>query len=608
MSRSRLLLFALILVLVLPPGLVVTHAAVVPQKTSSPGLAVPQETGPGRAAPALDARKRGEHKAKRRDARQKERRERKERRQDRRDRQRSGLTPAQAQIEALVDAAPPRIPALAVTSDPCGPELIQLRKSGRCTHGPDPEPPPAARAAARELRVETPAALCDGDGVSGFRVQVLYLRSTGSQDRYATSLSTIRQEAEGANVILRNSQPGVSDKLNYHFVRNASCDIDVVRVEISRSALLDFDGTIAALEQQGFDATDRIYLMFADTSSAGICGIGTVWPDDKKSSTNFNNRGPSYARADLGCWDAHTAAHELMHNLGAVQDSAPHSTGFGHCIDEYDVMCYPDAPQAPPMQVVCANYDVFEFRYDCNNDDYFAAQPAPGNYLASHWNTADNWFLTQDVPAGTDLTPPDVEWVAPVGNGQTYTASSGEISLQASATDASGVDHLEFWLYDAISDGWIFLGEDLTAPYTSSINVSALRSGLNYLTADAYDIQGNWVDEEIWIQRSAGATVPTITLTASASQVKAKRGVTLTAAVVNAPASGTQVEFRVCRGSGCTWEAGQSLGVFPGTAPSTTWKASGKGSVTFLAQVTGDGGTATSNPAVVSVKKVKKKH
>jgi hypothetical protein len=83
--------------------------------------------------------------------------------------------------------------------------------------------------------------------------------------------------------------------------------------------------------------------------------------------------------------------------------------------------------------------------------------------------------------------------------------------------------------------------------------------------------------------------------------------VTLTAAVANATASGSIVEFRYCRGSSCTWEAGQSLGAFSGATPSTSWKASGKGQVTFLAQVTSEDGTATSNQATVSVKKVKKK-
>ena len=115
------------------------------------------------------------------------------------------------------------------------------------------------------------------------------------------------------------------------------------------------------------------------------------------------------------------------------------------------------------------------------------------------------------------------------------------------------------------------------------------------------------MDEGIWIQRLGDLTAPTISLAASTASVKARKSVTLTAAVANAPVSGASVEFRVCRGSSCTWSAGQSLGFVAGATPSTAWKASGKGSVTFLAQVTSESGTATSNTATVNVKKAKKK-
>ena len=89
--------------------------------------------------------------------------------------------------------------------------------------------------------------------------------------------------------------------------------------------------------------------------------------------------------------------------------------------------------------------------------------------------------------------------------------------------------------------------------------------------------------------------------------MKAKKQVTLTAAIANPPATVTSVEFRVCRGASCTWDAGQSLGAIAGPTATTTWKASGKGQVTFLAQATGEAGSVTSNPATVSVKKDKKK-
>jgi hypothetical protein len=436
---------------------------------------------------------------------------------------------------------------------------------------------------------------------------VLYLRSSSGPDNYADQLENIRDMAEGASTILRNSSlAAAGPEMEFTYVMTPDCEIDVQNVVISPAAIRSFDATIIALDQQGYDQIDRIYLMFADTNTAGICGIGTMWWDDSAAPSNYNNRGPSYARADLGCWSEHTAAHELMHNLGGVQRSAPNTSGGGHCIDEWDVMCYSDAPGVQ-MQEVCKPRSTFEYLYDCHTEDYFDPSPDAGSYLATRWNTANNWFLTRAVPPDADLIRPEVTWVAPVGNGQTHVASSGVIPLRADVSDASGVAYVDFWLYDELRDDWVSLGTDDTAPYTSNVNVSSLSSDLNFVLADAYDTHHNLNEEGIWIQRSKNTVTSAVSLATSTARVKTKKRVTLTAAVANAPASGASVEFRVCRGGSCAWEAGQSLGVFSGATPSTSWKASGKGRVTFLAQVTGEDGAATSNPATVSVKKVKKR-
>jgi hypothetical protein len=347
--------------------------------------------------------------------------------------------------------------------------------------------------------------------------------------------------------------------------------------------------------------------MFAEENSANYCGIGTLWWDDRDTAANYNNRGPSYSRVDhrtdpqRDCWNGFTAAHELMHNLGAVQNSAPHSSGHGHCIDEWDVMCYSDAPGVQ-MQFICD--EALRSQYDCNNDDYFDPLPDPGSYLDKHWNTADNWFLTQAYPNGGDQTAPSVSWVVPAGNSKVHVASSGVVPLQVQADDASGVAYVDFWRYDEITRSWVFLGQDHSAPYTASVNVADLRNGYNYLIADAFDNEGNWQEAEVWIQRVPAGSV---SLVASRGTVKAKKRVTLTATVSNAPAGSTNVEFRFCRGSSCIWEAGQSLGVVNSPIARKTWKASGKGQVTFLARNTSAGGTETSNPVTVRVKKAKKK-
>jgi hypothetical protein len=58
-------------------------------------------------------------------------------------------------------------------------------------------------------------------------------------------------------------------------------------------------------------------------------------------------------------------------------------------------MCYTeDSGAAHPMRMDCAALaGAIPESYDCGRDDYFNPAPAPGSYLATHWNTYDSAFL-----------------------------------------------------------------------------------------------------------------------------------------------------------------------------------------------------------------------
>ena len=89
--------------------------------------------------------------------------------------------------------------------------------------------------------------------------------------------------------------------------------------------------------------------------------------------------------------------HEVLHTLGAVQPSAPHFSGGAHCYEIYDVMCY--TPKDGTPDVFLRNCEIIGAPpnpgkpLDCGGDDYFNPSPAPGSYLAAHWNLYDSGFL-----------------------------------------------------------------------------------------------------------------------------------------------------------------------------------------------------------------------
>lgn len=291
---------------------------------------------------------------------------------------------------------------------PCG-ELFEVAnvraKRPLCTHGPDPAPE-GIDVSKKGEPIQTgdnitdtdsastlsaaAAFACEGDGTSGNRVQGLYVRASDVPSRHSTLASSLQIYATRANSQYQRSAAETGSERNIRWVHDANCNPVIPEVVIPPAGDDSFNASINALVDLGHDRGDRKYMLWVDAEV--YCGIGTIFADDRPGGENHHNNGlyATYARSDSGCWN-YAEAHELMHNLGGVQPSAPHATPGWHCTDESDEMCYVDG-SGVVMTNTCVGRDTTLF--DCNHDDYFyAGTPPITNYLSNHWNTANSSFL-----------------------------------------------------------------------------------------------------------------------------------------------------------------------------------------------------------------------
>lgn len=258
------------------------------------------------------------------------------------------------------------------------------------THGPDGAPPAgsgesviAATTASDPLCVAAP----------GARAQVIYARPHDEPDRYAAKIGDIRNLVRQANGVLRADAGLFGHVANYKVACDGGGAISVLDAVLPTGKASDSFSTIVNdLRNAGFTNTDTKYWVWYDgITSPGVAGQGELYIDDRPGAENNHNRGGmfaiSYQLLSTRVW-----MHENGHNMGAVQDSAPHSSGGFHCNDGMDIMCYADGGSTSAFDgSVCTEREFF----DCNHDDYFHPAPAPGSYLATHWNigNAANRFL-----------------------------------------------------------------------------------------------------------------------------------------------------------------------------------------------------------------------
>lgn len=222
---------------------------------------------------------------------------------------------------------------------------------------------------------------------------LVYARPSDAPDRYAEMAPRIVAMAEKANGLLHEDAAAHGANVSLR----ARCGPDA-RPSVAREALAapgdadTWEGIVDELRLRGYDEAHEKYAVWYEGRVGAFGGQGLWRDDDRPGAENANNVGGSFSIV-YGVATGTTYVlwlHEHLHTMGAVQHSAPHSTGAWHCNDGRDVMCEVDAGPRSDYETVCSRLIL-----DCNADDYFRPYPPEGSYLATHWNLAsraNRWF------------------------------------------------------------------------------------------------------------------------------------------------------------------------------------------------------------------------
>jgi hypothetical protein len=421
----------------------------------------------------------------------------------------------------------------------------------RCTHGPDvwvPDGSYATTAAATSTSGSTTPLTASNIPcyTSGPYVHVFYVYS-GTNYLDASGASARRP--------MIRELIGLSDKM-FQLAASSSSAVRHVRWRMSSSCKLlitPFKSSTTniytlhnALLNAGKLSRSEKGLAFMENWS--YCqGLGELRVDDRHSTTsNANNQGNMLAMVAHDCFrngysvpsGAGVTAHELLHTLGAVQNSAPHSTKAGHCFDESDVMCYSDS-SGKTMQKICGVY--VPERLDCGRNDYFRVNPPSGSYLATHWNTSDSKFLSRSVSAHVDVLARPKVSVSADPDGML----EGTATVTAVATPPSGASIRRVDFY---RNGVLFK-QDTSSPFNVTFNTQ-LPNGDGVPTGGTVSFTAQAIDTFYRVSPKSSRTFsvenPMVHLTAPTGPASGSGTMTWTAdAVATSKTTVSKVEFFV---------------------------------------------------------------
>lgn len=252
---------------------------------------------------------------------------------------------------------------------------------------------------------------CIGNGVSGSRVQSVFVNRSGYVSRFSKFQTVLERSTFLTTGIFERSSRG---QRTVRWVHDSQCRPVIWQVDVPAAHTYDLVSLRRYLQRTDprFRSKKRVYSLWVDaTTSPRWSGLGgDRWSATWSSSFGF-------------IW---VDTHELVHALGAVSPGAPHATGKGHCYDAYDVMCYSDGGVAWRKTIVCPARQA-SYRLDCGQDDYFAVDPRGNSWLARNpgANVANSRFLAAVGPRLLLAEPPaptqvrrnqtSVDWLAVPG-------------------------------------------------------------------------------------------------------------------------------------------------------------------------------------------------
>ncbi len=322
------------------------------------------------------------------------------------------------------------------------------------THGLDaaPEDPVASGTAeggpsASALVAPERDPICVDDATTDHHMIAIYARPTDRADAYATKAGDIRTYIKRANGVLNLDAEANAANADYRIACTGGV-IDVLNLVLpTTNAATTFNTVVDDIRAMGHNDPKVKYWVWADVSIYGCSGVGHVYLNDDPSTSNPNNGnaasmfgvtfGPSCSTNN----NIIVMMHENAHNMGAVQTSAPNSSGFaggagGHCNDGDDIMCYADGgPDSNYKSNVCTARKFF----DCNHDDYYNPRPVFDSYLDNHWNLGD--MANRYVEIVLSNAAPHVSLVT--CEGSTWWASE-PLTCRFRATDADAGDGVYF--------------------------------------------------------------------------------------------------------------------------------------------------------------------